>query len=150
MPVVGNGYVAPRPGEPTLFGAGATYEYEPWPVQQASERNFLHLDRVAAGTYSPVGHKKAPRSVSSDRNPIIGNLYDLERQPCVDRFVTTGHGSMGTVTTHIAATLISAAMTGAFAPLADSQLELISPLRFRLRQARRGYRFGAHAGESAD
>jgi hypothetical protein len=50
---------------------------------------------------------------------------------------------MGTVTTHLAASVLHASLNGDITPVADSLEALISPLRFRTRQARRGYRFGA-------
>jgi tRNA 5-methylaminomethyl-2-thiouridine biosynthesis bifunctional protein len=140
--LVGEGYVAPHTDE-DLVAAGATYEYEPWPVQQASERNYEHLRRLGVEQFEASTQIKATRSVSSDRNPIIGNLFSLEGERQPDRLVSTGHGSMGTVTTHLAASVLHASLNGDITPVADSLEALISPLRFRTRQARRGYRFGA-------
>ena len=87
--------------------------------------------------------RKAVRCVSSDRNPVVGPLYDLAGSENVHRLVSVGHGSMGTVTSHLAATLIGSTLTGQFDPLDANLLALISSHRFRSRQARRGYRFGA-------
>ena len=133
---------------------GATYEYEPWPEDRASRVNQVHVERLAGQGFDPYGSQKAQRCVSSDRNPAIGRLYPLKEESTtthpggtpahsVDRLVTVGHGSMGTVTSHLAATLIEASLTGQFEPLAKKELALVSARRFRIRQARRGYRFGA-------
>ena len=146
-PITGRGYLAPM--SDGTIGVGATYEYEPWPPAQATEANFRHLTRLAADWHSPdygcrpIDHYRASRCVSSDRTPVVGALVDLGEEDYVDRFVSIGHGSMGTVTTHLAASLIEAALIGSVRPLTDPLLALVSPRRFRLRQARRGYRFGA-------
>jgi hypothetical protein len=50
---------------------------------------------------------------------------------------------MGTVSAHFSAALIAADIVGDFAPMSPSLRELLSPLRFRLRQRKRGYKFGA-------
>jgi hypothetical protein len=49
---------------------------------------------------------------------------------------------MGTVMSHAAAVQLTAAILGDFLPLAGAE-RLLSPLRFRSRQARRGYKFAA-------
>ena len=74
---------------------------------------------------------------------MIGSLVDQEGVKDVRRLVNVGHGSMGTVTSHLAATLITATLTGQFEPLDEGLLALVETGRFRRRQARRGYRFGA-------
>ncbi len=149
LPIVGNGYIAPLPGaEQRLdrsFGVGATYEYNPWPATEATERNLRNLERIAPDAYRSLSVHKATRSVSSDRNPIIGSLYSLDQRKLVDKFVTTGHGSMGTVTSHLGAAMLAARLHRDFIPLAPALDALVSPLRFRIRQARRGYRSGATA-----
>jgi len=145
VPVVGDGYLVPEAGPDSLVGAGATYEYAPWPEGKASARNFGYIDRIAAGSFTPHSRHRGARCVSSDRNPVIGPLYSFDRRECVDRLVSTGHGSMGTVTSHLGAALVDASLNGNFPPLAKQQQQLVSPLRFRVRQSRRGYRFGARA-----
>jgi tRNA 5-methylaminomethyl-2-thiouridine biosynthesis bifunctional protein len=146
VPIVGNGYVTPLPARPPdVLAVGATYEYEPWPEARATARNLLHVNRLVEGDAIPLEAVKGERSVSSDRNPVVGALYDQQGIEHVDRFVTTGHGSMGTVTGHLAAALIGTRITAGFEPLAARERSLVSPLRFRQRQARRGYRLGASA-----
>jgi len=148
VPIVGNGYVTPMPGRipgavENLIAAGATYEYEPWPADRATRRNLTHVDRLEQDGALPVRTCRGERTVSSDRNPVVGPLYDADGQSCVERLVSVGHGSMGTVTSHLAADLIAARIRRSFEPLAAAERALISPLRFRHRQAKRGYRFGA-------
>lgn len=147
-PIVGNGYVTPLPGQAlpaTLIAAGATYEYEPWPEGQATQRNLAHAEKLARNGAQPERFCRGERAVSSDRNPVVGPIFDLNGTACVERLVSVGHGSMGTVTSHLAADLLAAGIGGDFVPLAVAERALVTPLRFRQRQARRGYRFGAQA-----
>ena len=144
-PITGRGYLAPMDSD--HIGVGATYEYEPWPEDEATSANLKHVQRLLGQDWTAgkttTETRKAVRCVSSDRNPVIGALYDLEGAENVHRLVSVGHGSMGTVTSHLAATLIGSIVSGQFEPLDASLLALISSQRFRTRQARRGYRFGA-------
>jgi tRNA 5-methylaminomethyl-2-thiouridine biosynthesis bifunctional protein len=143
VPITGRGYLAPI--DDATIGVGATYEYEPWPAEKATEANMRHVQRVLDAGWTPAGvdYRKATRCVSSDRNPVVGPLTDEAGKQNVHRLVSVGHGSMGTVTGHLAATLIGATLTGQFEPLSDRLLALVSSRRFRERQQRRGYRFGA-------
>ncbi len=142
--VTGRGYLARI--DPATVAVGATYEYEPWPVAQATGANLTHVQRVLGedwpGTVA-TEQRKAERCVSSDRSPVVGALTDLQGGRDIGRLVSVGHGSMGTVTSHLAASLIGATLTGQFEPLDDRLLALLSSARFRDRQRRRGYRFGA-------
>jgi len=97
----------------------------------------------APGTPAALIAAGATWTVSSDRNPVVGPLFDQASTARVDRYVSLGHGSMGTVTSHLAATVLAARIQGDFEPLAAACRVLVTPLRFRQRQARRGYRFGA-------
>lgn len=140
--LVGNGYVAPM--QDTL-AAGASYEYQPWPEREATATNTEHLHRLTGlgrESVSWQGQYRGARSVSSDRLPIVGALYDRSGAAIADRYVSCGHGSMGTVMSHAAAVQLTAAILGDFLPLAGAE-RLLSPLRFRSRQARRGYKFAA-------
>lgn len=140
--LVGNGYVAPVAGG---LAAGASYEYQPWPEQQASATNTDHLHRLTRISSEEVawqGSYRGARSVSSDRLPIVGGLYDRQGAVIPDHYVSCGHGSMGTVMSHAAAVQLTAALLGDFLPIAGAD-RLLSPLRFRTRQARRGYKFTA-------
>jgi tRNA 5-methylaminomethyl-2-thiouridine biosynthesis bifunctional protein len=144
VPITGRGYLAPI--DEATIGVGATYEYEPWPVDEATEANLRHVQRLlgkAQEELEAAEHTKAVRCVSSDRNPVVGPLVSIEGTEDVGRLVSVGHGSMGTVTSHVAASLISTTLTGQFEPMDARLLELIGSARFRNRQARRGYRFGA-------
>lgn len=144
VPITGRGYLAPIDG--ATIGVGATYEYEPWPPDKATNANLKHVQRLLGDDWLPAGdpdYRKAVRCVSSDRNPVIGPLTDADGNKDVRRLVSVGHGSMGTVSSHLAATLIAATLSGQFEPLDDRLLALVASGRFRSRQARRGYRFGA-------
>lgn len=145
VPITGRGYLAPM--DEATVGVGATYEYEPWPAGIASEANLAHVQRLLGDAYDAsvqrTEYRKAARCVSSDRNPVVGPLVDIEGDEHIHRLVSVGHGSMGTVSSHLAASLISATLTGQFEPLEPRLLELLASARFRGRQARRGYRFSA-------
>lgn len=150
--LVGNGYVATVPGTLAAgalaagaLAAGASYEYQPWPEREATATNTEHLHRLTGfsrDTVSWQGQHRGSRSVSSDRLPIVGALYDRSGTAIANRYVSCGHGSMGTVMSHAAAVQLTATIVGDFLPLAGAD-KLLSPLRFRSRQARRGYKFAA-------
>ncbi len=143
-PITGYGYLAPLGGH--CLAVGATYEYQPWPPGQATQANLKTLSRLVgdpADDCRPIDCYRASRCVSSDRTPVVGALVDLNGRENVDRFVSVGHGSMGTVTAHIAAALIGARVRGGVLPLTRPLADLVSPARFRIRQKKRGYRFGA-------
>lgn len=144
-PITGHGYLAPL--DDAAIAVGATYEYEPWTPEKATGANLRHLVRLEGEPRQIHGRSlsqhRATRCVASDRNPVVGALVDLEGEENGDRLVSVGHGSMGTVSTHLAASLIGAAITGSVRPLTGPLRAMIEPGRFRIRQARRGYRFGA-------
>lgn len=139
--IVGHGYLAPA--DTGGIGVGATYEHRPWSVERATHANLEHSTRLGLRDYAHAGHHKALRCVSSDRAPVIGVLTDLRGDVLEGRYVSTGHGSMGTVSGHFGAMLIVAQLLGEFVPASPQLLASVEPARFRLRQARRGYRFGA-------
>lgn len=143
VPITGRGYLAPMDAE--RIGVGATYEYEPWPNERATTENLKHVVRLLDDDAGPasVGAVKAERCVSSDRIPVIGALMSADGREDVGRLVSVGHGSMGTVTSHLAATLIGATLSGSFEPIDARLRALVATGRFRSRQAKRGYRFGA-------
>ena len=143
MALVGNGYLA---ATDLGLAAGATYEYRPWKPERASSTNLEHLQTLTGVDRADVRWRsshRGTRSVSSDRTPIVGQLVDAAGQSLEGRFVSTGHGSMGTVTSHLGAALLSAELVGDFLPMAPGSADLLSPRRFRERQAKRGYKFGA-------
>lgn len=145
VPVTGNGYVVPGGSDPASVHVGATYEYAPWAVERASEQNLGHLLRLGAASMQTVDRYRASRCIASDRQPVLGALHDLEGRALPHALVSVGHGSTGTVSAHLGAALLSAGLSGDLPPLAGPLAALVSPLRFRQRQARRGYRFGARA-----
>lgn len=143
VPLVGNGYLVPLEGDGRAgqrVALGSTYEYQPWGEDRATASN---LTQLAGRTHRWLGRFRGTRSVSSDRTAIAGPLYDAEGRALTDRFVTTGHGSAGNVSAHLAAALLAARISGDCPPLARPLEAALSPLRFRERQARRGFRHGA-------
>jgi tRNA 5-methylaminomethyl-2-thiouridine biosynthesis bifunctional protein len=138
-PIVGNGYLAPV-GD--LLATGATYEYRPWDPEEATRRNLAQL---GSSTHQWRRRIRGTRSVSSDRLPVAGHLYGPDAQPVPGLLVSTGHGSMGTLSSHLAGAVIAAILLGDFPPMTRALEAALSPLRFRERQARRGMRHGARA-----
>ncbi len=92
-----------------------------------------------------LSRARATRCVSSDRTPIAGRLYGMDHAPIANAYVSTAHGSMGTVFCHFAAALVTGQICGEFAPMTKSLESCLSSDRFRLRQERRGIRH--HAGQ---
>jgi glycine/D-amino acid oxidase-like deaminating enzyme len=58
-------------------------------------------------------------------------------------YASAGHGSSGNVSAHLAAAVLAALIGGDCPPLTQPAEAALSPLRFRVRQARRGLRHGA-------
>ncbi|MEQ8485411.1 MAG: tRNA (5-methylaminomethyl-2-thiouridine)(34)-methyltransferase MnmD [Pseudomonadales bacterium] len=143
LPLVGNGYLVPAgtlvPAG-ALLAAGATYEYEPWPEAEASTANLAQLQ---GHPHTWQGRHRGTRAVSSDRAPVAGQLYDAAERPVPGLYVSTGHGSSGNVSAHLAAACVTALIGGDCPPLDTAAEAALSPLRFRTRQARRGFRHGA-------
>jgi hypothetical protein len=69
-------------------------------------------------------------------------LYSAQGEPLAHCYVSTGHGSAGNVSAHLAAAVVCAHLTGDCPPLARAVEAALSPARFRERQARRGIRHG--------
>ena len=102
-PIVGNGYAIP--GE-DAWVIGSSYEYRPWQPEQATQYN-IDANRRFIGTadVSPLQHKRAARCVSSDRDPVIGQLRE-------NRWISTAHGSLGTSSAPLAAAIIGSDLMG--------------------------------------
>ncbi len=138
LPLVGQGYLVPA-GD-GLVAAGSTYEHRPWDPEAASRSN---LAQIAGHRYHWHSRCRGTRTVTSDRTAIAGPLFDAHGDPLPGLCVSTGHGSAGNVTAHLAAAVITARLTGDCPPLARPLEAALSPRRFRDRQARRGYRHNA-------
>ena len=138
MPIVGNGYVIPGDKEWT---EGSSYEYEPWTAAEASTSNINKNRRfIGDGKMASLRHKRAPRCVSSDREPVVGKLSPMG-------WISTAHGSMGTSSAPMAAAMISSQLLGWIAPVSERVETSLSPQRFIARQARRGVK---HVGPKPD
>ena len=132
LPVVGDGYLVPIASG---VAAGATFEHRPWPVDAATAHN---LRQLSGRRHRWIARARANRAVASDRTPIVGELGE-------GLTVSSAHGAMGMTTAPFAGAIIASRLTGDFPPLQRSVEALVEPARFRRRQARRGYRFGASA-----
>ena len=135
--VHGSGYVIQSSTEWLI---GSTYEQRPWSPAAASEFN-IEKNRKFLGN-SPVhsrGNFRAHRCVSSDRDPVIGELNK-------GQYFSTAHGSMGTISSPFAAELVVSQFLGLLPPLSRSGLATVAPDRFRNRQKKRGVK---RIGESS-
>jgi tRNA 5-methylaminomethyl-2-thiouridine biosynthesis bifunctional protein len=138
--IVGDGYLVP---DGQTLVAGATYEYRPWEVEDSSAINLAQLGSVS---YRWIDRERGVRCVSSDRLPIAGLLATTDDTQV---YVTTGHGSMGATSSHLAAGVIASNIAGSFAPLTSTLEASLSPARFVVRQNRRGYRLNAQAADGS-
>ena len=130
LPLVGRGSFVP---EANGLWVGATYEYRPWPADDAELANAKRLadwNRTVPGAAIASFH--GIRAVTSDRLPIVGQDAGEERV-----WFNLGHGSHGTVTAPFAAECIASAIVGEVAPADTEMLEIVSPNRFHQRQQRR-------------
>lgn len=128
-PIVGNGYTIPGTD---AWVVGSSYEQRPWPSAEATASNIQgNRPFIGTGPITPISHKRGPRCVSSDRDPIIGPLGN-------QRWITTAHGSMGTSSAPLAAAIIASQIMGWVPPASSRVLGCVDPSRFRARQARRG------------
>ena len=128
-PIVGNGYAIP---DAKAWVVGSSYEQRPWTSEEATTSNIENNRRfIGNDAVTPISHKRGPRCVSSDRNPIIGSLGN-------QRWVTTAHGSIGTSSAPLAGAIIASQVMGWVPPVSQRVLKCVDPLRFVERQARRG------------
>ncbi len=147
LPLVGDGLVAPLADGSCALGA--TYEYQPWEVPRASATNLARLHEFwqdAAGLQL-AAHLPTPmrgqRGVTSDRLPIWGPLLDAGNSALPGIWLNLGHGSSGTSLIPYLADALASEMCGELVTLPAALRPLISSLRFRQRQRRRGPRHGA-------
>ena len=136
VPVVGDGAVVPASDG---VWAGATYEYRPWTMSDATAANAVRYRRLFG---KPAGESlerfRGVRAVTSDRLPVIGCDEDA--------WFNLGHGSHGTTTAILGAEIVASALAGEVAPVTLDLLELVRPGRFRERQRRRPNPFNTPEG----
>jgi len=137
LPLVGSHYLVPCADG---VAAGSTYEHRPWTPEAATAANLAQLGNLAHTWHYRC---RGTRSVSSDRTAIAGPLFEADGTASQRLFVSTGHGSAGNVSAHVAGAVLAAVLSGDCPPLAAPLEAAISPYRFRARQARRGFRQGA-------
>ena len=141
VPIVGNGYIVP-----TREGCviGSTYEYSQWDPALAREHNrqlnahYLSESEVSESDVSESdlefsAFKRAPRSIASDRIPVVGRLID-------GNWISTAHASLGTASAPLGAAIVSSQILGWVPPVSSAVERLLHPGRFAERQRRRGVR----------
>ncbi|MGI9325722.1 MAG: tRNA (5-methylaminomethyl-2-thiouridine)(34)-methyltransferase MnmD [Pseudomonadales bacterium] len=139
-PLVGAGYVVPTTVQnSSQMLLGGNYEYQPWSPQHATAHNLAKVQQPLRW----LGRVRAVRVTSSDRIPVAGALLDSAQQRIGNRLVSVGHGSLGMTSSHLCAALLSSQLRGSAPPVTRELEQALAPARFRQRQARRGYRFGA-------
>lgn len=132
-PVVGNGILIPSAQGCVL---GASYEYTPWPREQATQHNReLNQQFLAGAELRWVDHSRGARCVTSDRVPVVGALNGENAL-----WLATAFGSMGTTLAPLAGAVIAAQLGGWLPPVEADVAQLMLPARFAERQARRGIR----------
>ena len=150
LPLVGDGFITPGDGS---YSVGSSYEQSPWPPARARAFNLDRFEAWWADTtdaplrYEAVGRVRGCRAVTSDRLPVIGPLHDAAGVPRKNQFISTGHGSHGTISAPFAADCIAAVLNGEFSVLDTEEDACVSGLRFLQRQARRGLRHGARPSD---
>jgi tRNA 5-methylaminomethyl-2-thiouridine biosynthesis bifunctional protein len=137
LPLVGSHYLVPCADG---LAAGSTYEHRPWAPAAASAANLAQLGNLS---HTWRYRCRGTRSVSSDRTAIAGPLFEPDGSASERLFVSTGHGSAGNVSAHLAGAVLAARLSGDCPPLAAPLEAALSSYRFRARQARRGFRHGA-------
>ncbi|MBV1905105.1 MAG: FAD-dependent 5-carboxymethylaminomethyl-2-thiouridine(34) oxidoreductase MnmC [Pseudomonadales bacterium] len=149
LPIIGAGFACPDNDNLTI---GATYEHSQWSEARASQFNLerfkqwwpllsnenIELSDITTGEVS-----RAIRSVARDRLPIIGGVFDLNQQALEGLWLSCAHGSSGLTSAPLAAEIIASEILGSPIPTDLRIAELCESLRFRARQARRGFRNGA-------
>ena len=128
LPVLADGYARPA-GESCWVGA--TYEYQPWPVADATAANaerFRTLFGHAPG--ASRGFFRGTRAVTSDRTPIIGRAGP-------DTYVSAGHGSIGVASAALAGEWTASLICGECPPVSREIEALCRVDRFHERQRRR-------------
>ena len=136
LPIVGNSTFIPRvPGIPSVPASdsvwtGATYEYRPWTIRDATAANAERFrQRFGKAAGSSLERFRGIRAVTSDRLPVIGCDQGV--------WFNLGHGSHGTTTAILGAEIVASAIAGEVAPVSSDILRLLRPNRFRQRQQRR-------------
>jgi tRNA 5-methylaminomethyl-2-thiouridine biosynthesis bifunctional protein len=161
VPVIGDGYAVPLPGDVTL--AGATYEVDDADTALRAAGHVENLERVARmlpgldaarapSRAAELDGRAAFRCVTSDRLPMIGQLgdeaearhfaarlagawpLDLPRMPGL--YGAFAYGSRGLVWSALGAELIAAQLEGEPWPLERELAEHLDPARFLQRALR--------------
>jgi tRNA 5-methylaminomethyl-2-thiouridine biosynthesis bifunctional protein len=135
VPIIGNGYVVPTTDGCAI---GASYEHSPWDPALAREHNqALNAHILGDSDFQFRDFRRAPRSIASDRIPVVGKLGR-------DEWITTAHSSLGTASAPLGASILASRILGWVPPVSNRVERLLHPDRFSERQARRGVRHITH------
>ena len=126
-PIVGDGYLVPV--ENNLCAIGATYEYQELSPNVATKQNLLRNFPIQL--LSSIRYERGARCVSSDRVPVIGEFSN-------NCWISNAHGSLGTSSAPLAASIISSNLLGWIPPISRDVEKILVPHRFKERQNRRG------------
>jgi tRNA 5-methylaminomethyl-2-thiouridine biosynthesis bifunctional protein len=163
VPVIGDGYAVPLPGDITLTGATYDIDDPEASLQPAGQlENLERITRMLPTLANAIDAREAAslpgrvafRCVTSDRLPMIGALADeaaairdaerLRGAWPLDLPRTTGlygafaYGSRGLVWAGIGAELIASQIEGEPWPIERNLAEDLDPARFLLRALRQG------------
>ena len=147
LPLIGDGFTVPMPDGRTALGA--TYEYQPWDDARAHQTNLKRLQdywHTAAGLTlgsGPRDRARGQRAVTSDRLPILGELSNESGEALPGLHLNLGHGSSGLTLVPWMAESLASRLCGELVPMLAEQWGMVSGLRFRERQAKRGFKHGA-------
>ncbi|MEM1432492.1 MAG: tRNA (5-methylaminomethyl-2-thiouridine)(34)-methyltransferase MnmD [Pseudomonadota bacterium] len=146
--LVGAGYCVPDPARPGEVLVGGNYEYRPWAPADATAANLQQLP----GEQRPGwrGRHRGLRLTTSDRQPVVGLLYQADGQPTADLpLISLGFGSQGLTQAPLAAAVLVSRLLGQVPPLSPAQERTLDARRFIDRQHRRGPWRGAQPQWSA-
>jgi len=157
MPVCANGHVTP--GNDSYHYLGATYHHgdpsdspDPAKSEALFEKFSDWLPAFKSAKLVEGSERVSYRTSSYDRIPYIGQVPDYSKvqQSYNDRnfspqsedlyfpglYLTTGHGSRGTLSCPFAAEILATQVCNEPLPLERELVETISPLRYLLKQLR--------------
>lgn len=144
FPICYDGYISPISNSNRVI-IGATYEhnkheeiFNPEVINDLSARLIKNTGISISLESNNIEGKVCFRTTSPDRLPMIGRLNDREGNEQKNLYVSLGHGSRGMISCFLAAEVITDLICETPPALPKHILSAISPLRFFLREKRRG------------
>lgn len=143
IPICYDGYITPI-NNSNSYIVGATYEHNSHETK-FSESVISHLsERLAKNTGIAIQEVKDGkvcfRTTSPDRLPIIGRHYQKNGEAYANRYVSLGHGSRGLISCFLSGEIIADEILEQQVAVPQHLLNAISPLRYILRERKRGIR----------